>query len=107
MPVVFAVERDIVVSAVDDKPKRSPRLQRLANVRAEPRASLLVDHYADDWRALWWVRADGPAEVIAEGPERDRALGLLADKYVRYRRRPPTGPAIVVRVTAWRWWAAR
>ena len=65
VPVVFAVDGDVVWTAVDDaKPKRSPRLQRLANLRAEPRCALLVDHEDDDWTRLWWVRADGVAEIV-------------------------------------------
>ncbi len=59
VPVVFAVEGDTVVVAVDHKPKRTTALKRLANVRANPRVALLADHYADDdWDALWWARAD-------------------------------------------------
>ena len=58
VPIVFALVGETVFSAVDAKPKRSRDLQRLANVRADPRCALLVDHYEDDWRRLWWVRAD-------------------------------------------------
>jgi PPOX class probable F420-dependent enzyme len=64
VPVVFALVGDVVTTAVDHKPKRSTSLQRLANLRAEPRCSLLVDHYDDDWTRLWWARADGRAEVV-------------------------------------------
>ena len=64
VPVVFAVDRDTIVVAVDHKPKRTTALKRLANVRANPRVALLADHYADDdWDALWWVRADGAGTV--------------------------------------------
>jgi len=60
VPVVFAVEvaadGDRVHLAVDAKPKRTRNLQRLVNLRAEPRCALLVDHYADDWSRLWWGR---------------------------------------------------
>src|SRR5688500_19241557 len=64
--MVFALVDDTVYSAVDAKPKRSRRLQRLVNLRAHPRCALLVDHYEDDWRRLWWVRADGHGEVVDE-----------------------------------------
>ena len=55
VPVVFAVDGDVVYTAVDGKPKVSLRLRRLANIAARPQVSLLVDHYDDDWSRLWWV----------------------------------------------------
>jgi len=103
----FAVEGDRVWTAVDAKPKATPRLQRLANVRANPWASLLVDHYEDDWDALWWVRVDGRAEVIGGGAERDRALAALLAKYEQYAAAPPGGEVIAIEVERWRGWAAR
>ena len=63
VPVVFAVEGDTVLIAVDAKPKRHRALKRLRNIADHPAVSLLVDHYDDDWSALWWVRADGVATV--------------------------------------------
>ncbi len=89
---------------VDEKPKRRRDLQRLVNVRAEPRVSLLVDHYDEDWGRLWWVRADGRARIAGEGPELERALALLLDRYLQERERPPQGPTIAVEVERWRWW---
>src|SRR4051812_13262884 len=60
VPVCFVLSADTVYSAVDGKPKRTTRLRRLANVRARPAATLLVDEYAEDWSRLWWVRLRGP-----------------------------------------------
>jgi PPOX class probable F420-dependent enzyme len=106
VPIVFALVGDTVWFAVDDKPKRSRRLQRLANLERDPRASVLVDAYDDDWTRLWWVRADGRARVVGPGEERDEALAALAAKYPRYRDRPPGGPAVAVAVERWAWWSA-
>ena len=66
VPVVFVLVGDVVYTAIDAKPKKSSRLQRLVNLSAEPRCSLLVDHYEDDWSRLWWVRADGEAAVVEQ-----------------------------------------
>lgn len=64
VPVVYTmVGDDRIVIAIDSKPKRSRHLRRLANIRADPRVSLLVDEYGEDWRRLWWVRVDGRASV--------------------------------------------
>jgi len=104
VPCCFALDGDVVVSAVDAKPKSTLALRRLDNLRAHPAASLLVDHYAEDWATLWWVRLDGTGRVVEDGAERDAALALLAAKYEQYRRDPPPGPVVALEVTAWRAW---
>jgi PPOX class probable F420-dependent enzyme len=103
----FAVAEDRVWTAVDAKPKTTPRLQRLANVRANPWASLLVDHYEEDWGALWWVRVDGPAAVLDGGRECDDALAALAAKYEQYATAPPAGPVIALTAQRISGWSAR
>ena len=65
VPVTFAVDGDVIYSAVDAKPKTTTRLARLRNIAAEPRVAMLADHYGPDWDRLWWVRADGAATVLA------------------------------------------
>jgi PPOX class probable F420-dependent enzyme len=104
VPVVFALEGETAWLAVDEKPKRHRGLQRLANIRAEPRVSLLVDEYDENWTHLWWVRADGIARIVDEGPEFERALGLLLRKYQQERPQPPVGPAIAVEIERWSHW---
>ena len=105
VPIVFALVEDTVFSAVDAKPKRSRDLQRLANVRAEPRCALLVDHYDDDWRRLWWVRADGVAEVVDE-PAGHPGIRALVQRFPQYRDEPPSGPLLVVTVHRWTGWTS-
>jgi PPOX class probable F420-dependent enzyme len=106
VPIVFALVDDTVFSAVDAKPKRSTDLQRLANVRAEPRCALLVDHYEDDWRRLWWVRADGVAEVVADPSAEHPGITALVQRFPQYRDQPPSGPLLVVTVQRWTGWAS-
>lgn len=105
--MVFAVVGERIVTAVDQKPKKSPRLARLRNVAADPRVSLLVDHYDDDWSRLWWVRADGTARAVSSGAEFDEAVALLVAKYRQYRREPPIGPVIVVEIDRVAGWEAK
>jgi len=109
VPVVFAVAGDTVYSAVDDvKPKVTQRLRRLRNIAENPAVALLADHYADDWSALWWVRADGTARLVdPDDAEVERARGLLADRYAQYVAAPPPGPVIAVAVERWTGWAAK
>jgi PPOX class probable F420-dependent enzyme len=106
VPITFAVDAGRVVSAVDAKPKRGMRLRRLDNIAANPRVSLLVDHYHEDWRRLWWVRADGRARLVEGGPELRLLLDVLRERYVQYRQVELIGPAIVVDVESWSGWEA-
>jgi PPOX class probable F420-dependent enzyme len=106
VPVCFALEGDVLYSAVDDKPKRSRRLQRLENVRARPDVALLVHHYEEDWSRLWWVRLRGKGRVVEDGRQLELALRLLTEKYEQYRRQPPRGPVLAIRVDEWRGWSA-
>ena len=106
VPVVFALLGETVWTAVDAKPKTTTALRRLDNVRAHPAVSLLVDHYADDWATLWWVRADGVATVL-DVDEGRAGLDALTAKYPQYQDNPPPGPVLRVDVTRWVSWSAR
>jgi PPOX class probable F420-dependent enzyme len=106
VPVCFAVDGDRVASVVDEKPKRSAELARLANVRAHPAASLLVDEYDEDWTRLWWVRADGRGVVIEGGAAHEQAVDRLAAKYAQYREVRPSGAVLVITVERWSGWSS-
>ncbi|HET9777868.1 MAG TPA: pyridoxamine 5'-phosphate oxidase family protein [Propionibacteriaceae bacterium] len=73
VPICFVITDDVVYSAVDDKPKGYRRLQRVSNVAGTGTASLLVDEY-DDWSRLWCVRLDGPARLVDDTAEAERAI---------------------------------
>lgn len=104
VPIVFAVEDDLIVTAVDDlKAKRTRSLARLRNIAADPRVSVLADHYDEDWSRLWWVRADGLAVVVDSDAG---AIALLAARYRQYREQPPPGQVIRIQVECWTGWAA-
>ncbi|MFG1709888.1 TIGR03668 family PPOX class F420-dependent oxidoreductase [Nonomuraea sp. M3C6] len=105
VPVTFAVQGDVIVTAVDHKPKKTTNLQRLRNIRHNPRVSILVDHYDDDWTQLWWVRGDGTAVVHDDGPAREDAISALTRKYRQYQQHTPEGPAIVITISRWSGWA--
>lgn len=107
VPITFVLVDDLVCFAVDEvKPKTTTRLARLADIARDPRVGLVVDHYAEDWAALWWVRIDGTAEVHEEGPLRDRALAALVAKYEPYAAAPPDGVVVVITPTRWSGWSA-
>lgn len=106
VPIVLAVDQDTIFTAVDAKPKRSAALQRLENLRSEPRCAVLVDHYDADWSNLWWARADGEATIVADPHPSHPGLRLLAQRYRGYADAAPAGPLIVVTVSRWSGWAA-
>lgn len=84
VPVVFALVGGDVVCPVDAvKDKRGRTLQRVTNVRRDPRCVLLADHYEDDWTRLWWVRVHATATVV-EGTDLAAILPALARRYPPY-----------------------
>lgn len=106
VPITFAIDGDMIVTAVDAKPKRSADLRRLENVAANPRVALLADEYDDDWDRLWWARADGEARILDPGPEQERAFELLRDRYAQYASVQLIGPVVAIEVSHWSGWAA-
>ncbi|MGH8953106.1 MAG: TIGR03668 family PPOX class F420-dependent oxidoreductase [Acidimicrobiia bacterium] len=102
--VTFAMVGYQLVHMIDQKPKSTRYLQRLQNVETLPVASMLVDHYDEDWSALWWVRVDGEVGIEKDGDLWWTARSRLKEKYRQYRNAPPSGPAIFLtidRITAW------
>jgi PPOX class probable F420-dependent enzyme len=104
VPICFALDGDTLYTAVDEKPKRTRRLARLQDIEADPRVDVLIDHYEEDWRGLWWVRLRGRARVVEHD---EHALELLVRKYPQYGERPPQGPFIVVGIDERAEWSAR
>jgi PPOX class probable F420-dependent enzyme len=96
VPIVFALDGDRLYTAVDEKPKRTRRLQRLRNIEANPAVEVLLDAYDDDWSRLAWLRLRGRARIVEHDA---RALELLTAKYPQYRAQPPRGPFVVVEIS--------
>ncbi|KAF4407851.1 MULTISPECIES: TIGR03668 family PPOX class F420-dependent oxidoreductase [Streptomyces] len=105
VPATFAVDGDLVLLAVDHKPKRHQDLKRLRNIARNPAVSALVDVYDEDWSRLWWARADGTARLLGETADRSRPLALLTARYPQYARLPPAGPVVEIAVDRWSGWA--
>jgi PPOX class probable F420-dependent enzyme len=107
VPIVFAMVGETVVAAVDAKAKQTRELARLRHVARDPRVTVLVDHYEEDWQRLWWVRAEGAGRVVASGSERDEVIASLRAKYPQYEGLDgPFGDAIIVEVARWMGWSA-
>jgi hypothetical protein len=97
VPVAYAVDDDGYVGVPIDrvKPKASLRLQRERNLEADPRATLLVEHWdRSDWSRLWWVRAElaGRALPAVPGPALRSGTGAAHSRRGRLGRRRPLIP---------------
>jgi PPOX class probable F420-dependent enzyme len=106
VPVCLAVVDGWIVGAVDHKPKRTGQLRRLDDMQSTGSATVLVDHYAEDWSQLWWVRVRGRAEVLESGGARAAALDALVAKYEQYRDHPPHDAVWRIALDELRWWRA-
>jgi PPOX class probable F420-dependent enzyme len=87
IPVCFVLLGATIYHAIDAKPKGAEplALRRVRNVVANPDSVLLVDHFEEDWRRLWWVLLRGQSRLLKDGPEHRRALAALKRKYPQYR----------------------
>jgi PPOX class probable F420-dependent enzyme len=111
VPVCYVFDGRRCFSPIDAKPKRldARSLRRLRNIEANPRVSLVVDRYDEDWTRLCWVIVEGRAEILTEGPERADAVDLLKAKYAQYRTLGlDRDAATVIRISpdrtmSWRW----
>ena len=127
VPFCFACDGDgrRIYSVLDAKPKRGSSLtalRRVRNILANPQVSVLIDHYEDDWRNLWYLLIHARAELLSPGglpsdpspnppldpspdDEHAAAIALLRAKYPQYRTMPiDTNPVIKItpqRATAW------
>ena len=108
VPVAYAVDDDGYVGVPVDrvKPKASLRLQRERNLEADPRATLLVEHWdRNDWSRLWWVRAELRWQ---SDPAASRAAALavrLAGRYRQYQDQP-FARVLVLHIAGVAGWAA-
>jgi PPOX class probable F420-dependent enzyme len=87
IPICFVLDGDEFFSPIDEKPKQaSPRpIKRLRNISENPKISLVVDRYDDDWQKLAYVLVIGTAKILLRGERHDRAVRLLRRKYPQYR----------------------
>jgi PPOX class probable F420-dependent enzyme len=120
VPICFVVDDDrpVLYTPLDDKPKRTGDPIALARVRdllADPRVSVLVDRWDEDWTRLAWLRCDGRAELSdptdadadadADAAGHARVVAALRSRYPQYEtHRLESRPLIriaIERTTSW------
>jgi len=99
---------DAIYIVLDRKPKTTEltRLRRVRNILANPQASLVVDHYDEDWQTLRYILVSCQAGLLnGDEPEATRAVALLREKYPQYRLMELDGNPVIkltpLRYTAW------
>ena len=87
IPICIVFDGKCFYSPIDEKPKRvtPTRLKRLRNIRENPRVSLVIDRYDENWRRLAYVLIHGNAKILTKGKRHARAVRLLRKKYRQYR----------------------
>ncbi len=107
VPVCYAYTDGQFVIPVDQKPKRAGKLARIRNIERDPRVTLLIDHYDDDWSQLAWVRVEGTGHITERGAEAPDAIAALRSRYRQYETMNLEElPLITIepeRVVSWRW----
>lgn len=107
VPICFAYDGTCLYSVIDRKPKRGNgiNLKRVQNILANPRVSLLLDHYEENWDRLWYVLINGDAGILQGGQEHNEAIGLLRQKYPQYRKMAIEDRPVIrvrpIRIVSW------
>lgn len=99
---------DAIYIVLDRKPKTTEltRLRRVRNILANPQASLVVDHYDEDWSSLRYILVTCQAGLLnGDEPEAASAVDLLREKYPQYRDMALQGNPVIKlipqRYTVW------
>ena len=88
VPVCFVFNGESIYSVLDSKPRTTAlrQLRRVRNILANPRVSLVVDHYEEDWSRLQYVMISGEASLLESGEEWSLSIVMLRQKYPQYHR---------------------
>ena len=117
VPCCFAIGFEggalVIDTPVADKPKASSdpaRLARVRDIRRDPRVTLLVDRWDEDWARLAWLRVEGTARLLLPWATRDAdahrsALTALRGRYPQYREQRLEGLPVIritpTRISGW------
>jgi PPOX class probable F420-dependent enzyme len=114
VPICFVldIERPVVYTPLDEKPKSvgDPRdLARVRDLLRDPRVTLLVDRWDEDWTGLAWLRCQGTASLLEPAGEaaadHRAAVAALRSKYPQYETHDLAGRPLIrteiERTTSW------
>ena len=112
VPLCYWFDGERIYFAIDEKPKRATglALKRMRNIAVNPRVSVVIDHYEEDWSQLAFVMIRGHAQVVEDPQEYMVAMRNLRDKYVQYRgmsMTPEKNPIVKIEPESVHVWGAR
>jgi coenzyme F420-0:L-glutamate ligase/coenzyme F420-1:gamma-L-glutamate ligase len=90
VPICFTVAGDDYYIVTSDNNRRA------RNVRENPQAAMVADHYEDDWKRIGYVVVRGRAELLESGPEHEKATQLLRTRYPQFEDRAPIEERIML-----------
>ena len=69
VPVCFNCTGNNIYITIDEKPKvtGTKPLKRIRNIEINPKVSLVLDRYEEDWSRLAWVLISGHADILNGG----------------------------------------
>ena len=87
MPICFVFDGKCLYSPIDEKPKRTTplELRRVKNILANPKVSLVIDYYNEDWKRLAYILIFATARMLNSGARHRGVVNLLRKKYRQYR----------------------
>jgi PPOX class probable F420-dependent enzyme len=106
---VLAVDEPVLYSPLDDKPKRSDdplALARIRDIGGDPRVTVLVDRWDEDWSRLAWLRCDARASLLpSSAAGHGEIVAALRAKYPQYETHHLEGRPLIriaiERATSW------
>lgn len=51
------------------------------HIQANPRVSFAIDEYVEDWKKAKGIQGDGECQLVSEGEEVVKVVGLFADRF--------------------------
>ncbi|MBI2486016.1 MAG: TIGR03668 family PPOX class F420-dependent oxidoreductase [Deltaproteobacteria bacterium] len=86
VPICYVFDGKNLYTPIDKKPKRVSvrELKRIRNILENPKISIVIDDYYEEWNKLTYVIIHGRAELMESGEEYQRSLRLLCEKYTQY-----------------------
>jgi len=89
VPICFVLDvaQPILYTPIDEKPKREDdplSLARIRDIEADPRVTVLVDRWNEDWSRLAWLRGHGRAVVLDPSSDADERRGVVSALRAKY-----------------------
>ena len=107
VPIVFVFHKNSFFIPLDEKTKgvNPKKLKRVKNIQKNPKVTLLIDQYQNDWKKLFFLMIHGKASVIDNNSKTLNEIHkLLVLKYPQYKKIGVGNSCIKVKPTKIKFW---